>query len=80
MRIAEPRGRARLDVQAGSHGEGRAVRDLPVAERTWIDAITRDGVEVPVRGSTVLHAGDELTMTTDLDDLRTLRRLFGRRD
>ena len=80
MRIAEPRGRARLDVQAGSHGEGRAVRDLPVAERTWIDAIRRDGVEVPVRGSTVLHAGDELTMTTDLDDLRTLRRLFGRRD
>ena len=80
MRIAEPRGRARLDVLAGSHGEGRAVRDLPVAERTWIDAIRRDGVEVPVRGSTVLHAGDELTMTTDLDDLRTLRRLFGRRD
>ena len=79
MRIAEPRGRARLDVAAGSHAEGRRVRELPIAERTWVDAIRRDGSDLPVRGSTVLLPGDELTVITDLDDLDTLRRLFGER-
>jgi cell volume regulation protein A len=79
MRIAEPRGRTRLRVGAGSHAEGRAVRDLPLAERTWVEALRRDGAELNVRGSTVVCPDDELTVIADLDDLDALRRLFGER-
>ncbi len=77
MRMAEPRGRTRLQVRRGSHADGRAVRDLPLAERTWVDGVRRDGVEVPVHGSTVLRPDDEVTLITDLDDLEVLRRVFG---
>jgi cell volume regulation protein A len=79
MRIAEPRGRARMDVGAGSHAEGRSVQDLPLSERTWIEVLRRDGKELPVTGATILDPGDELTVITDLDDVDALRKLFGGR-
>jgi cell volume regulation protein A len=79
MRIAEPRGRARLEVHSGSHADGRSVRELPLAERTWVDAVRRDGAELPVHGATLLRPGDELTVITDIDDLDALRKLFSKR-
>jgi cell volume regulation protein A len=79
MRIAQPRGLTRLLVGAGSHAEGRTIRDLPLAERTWVDAVRRDSAELPVRGSTVVRPGDEVTLIAELEDLEALRRLFGER-
>lgn len=79
MRVAEPRGRTRLYVGRGSHAEGRRVRELPLAHRTWVEAVARDDRSLPVHGSTVLRAGDELTVITELDELEALRRLFGER-
>jgi cell volume regulation protein A len=75
MRVAEPRGQTRLKVRPGSHAEGRHVRELPLAERTWVEAVRRDGKELSVHGSTVLEPGDELTLITELEDLAALRRL-----
>lgn len=77
MRVREPRGRTRFRVGAGSHADGRRLRELPLAERTWVDEVRRDGAELPVRGSTVLRPGDVLTVIADLDDVDALRRVFG---
>jgi cell volume regulation protein A len=79
MRIAGPKGRARLRVEAGSHAAGRTVRGLPLTERTWVESIRRNARELPVRGSTVLEEGDELIVITDIGDLGGLRKLFGSR-
>jgi cell volume regulation protein A len=79
MRVAEPRGRTRFEVGTGSYAEGRKVRELPLANRTWVDSVRRDGSEVQVHGSTVLRPGDVLTVTTDMEDLDALRKLFARK-
>jgi cell volume regulation protein A len=79
MRIAEARGRTPLEVRPGSYAEGRSIRELPLGERTWVEAVRRDGSELPVHGSTVLRPGDELTVITDLEDLEALRKVFGAR-
>jgi potassium/hydrogen antiporter len=76
MRIAEPAGRTRLEVGAGSHAAGRSVRELPLGEQTWVEAVSRQGHKVPVSGSRVLEEGDELIVITDLGDLEGLRKLF----
>jgi cell volume regulation protein A len=76
MRVAEPRGRTLFEVGADSYAEGRSVRDLPLAERTWIDSVRREGTELTVHGSTVLRPGDELTVITDMDELEALREVF----
>jgi potassium/hydrogen antiporter len=77
MRLTEPRGRTRLAVRPGSQAAGRALHELPLAERTWVESVRRDGAAVPVDDSTVLMPEDELTVITDLEDLDALRRLFG---
>jgi cell volume regulation protein A len=77
MRVAEPSGRTRLTVGTGSHALGKSVRELPLAGRTWVETVRRDGLELPVRGSTVLEEGDEVVVITDIADLETLRKLFG---
>jgi potassium/hydrogen antiporter len=79
MRVAEPRGRTKVEVQSGSRAAGRRVRELPLAERTWVEAVRRDGRELPTRGSTVLEEGDELIVITDVGDLEVLKKLFGER-
>jgi cell volume regulation protein A len=79
MRTRDPGGTMTFTVAPGSHAEGRAVRDLPLGERSWVDRLARDGREVPVRGATVVQAGDEATVITDVDDVEGLRRIFAKR-
>jgi cell volume regulation protein A len=76
MRIAEPRGQTQVTVEAASHAVGRSVRDLPIGDRTWIESVRRGGSALSPRGSTVLEAGDEVTVIADVSDLEKLRRLF----
>jgi potassium/hydrogen antiporter len=76
MRLAEPHAVARFRVQEGSRAAGRRVGELPLAERTWVDTIDRDGQTQAARGSTVLEAGDSLRVITDLGDVEALRKLF----
>jgi Trk K+ transport system NAD-binding subunit len=66
-----------MQIRPGSRAAGRAIAQLPLAERTWIEAVERDGRELPARGSTVLQGGDSVRLITDLGDLDALRRLFG---
>jgi cell volume regulation protein A len=79
MRIAEPASRTTISVHASSHAANKTLRDLPLAGRTWIEAIHRADGDVRPRGSTVLRGGDEVVMITDIGDLDALRRLFGAR-
>ena len=61
----EPRGLRRLVVAAGSPADGCRIGDLEVGEDVWISFVIRDDQLVPVRGSTTLHAGDEILALTD---------------
>jgi len=61
----EPRGLCRLVVVAGSPADGCRIADLEVGEDVWISFVIRDDQLVPVRGSTTLHAGDEILALTD---------------
>ena len=77
MRLAEPHSVARFDVHAGSRAVGHTIRELPLADRTWVETgLERDGRTRPVRGSTVLEPGDRLRVITDLGDVEALRKLF----
>jgi cell volume regulation protein A len=61
----EPRGLRRQVVVAGSPADGCRIGDLEVGEDVWISFVVRDDQLVPVRGSTTLHAGDEILALTD---------------
>ncbi|MCO5996404.1 potassium/proton antiporter [Actinoallomurus rhizosphaericola] len=66
----EPEGLHRYQVQAGSPADGMSVDDLPCGEDVWISFVIRDGRLVPVRGDTLMRAGDEvLVLATDSPDL-----------
>jgi potassium/hydrogen antiporter len=72
-------GQATVRVERGSRAAGRRVAELPLAGRTWVEAVRRDGRAFPAHGSTLLEPGDELTVTTDVSDLDALHKLFGER-
>jgi cell volume regulation protein A len=76
MRIRDPGGTMTFSVAVGSLADGRAVRDLPLGERSWVDRLVRDGREVRARGATIVRAGDEVTVITDVGDVDGLRRIF----
>jgi potassium/hydrogen antiporter len=61
----EPRGLRRHVVAAGSPADGRRIGDLDVGEDVWISFVIRNDQLVPVRGSTILCAGDEILALTD---------------
>jgi potassium/hydrogen antiporter len=61
----EPTGLRRQTVAAGSPADGTAIKDLGLGEDTWVSVVTRDGELVPVRGSTVLHPGDDILLMID---------------
>jgi cell volume regulation protein A len=61
----EPRGLRRHVVAPGSPADGCRIGDLKVGEDLWISFVIRDDQPVPVRGSTVLRAGDEILALTD---------------
>jgi cell volume regulation protein A len=79
MALSEPGGQAKLRVEPGSRASGRRIDELPLGGRTWLTAVSRDGEVFTARGSTVLQAGDELTVIADVGDLDPLRSLFARR-
>ncbi len=78
MRVAQPRGVQRCTVHPGSRAAGEAVRNLPLGERTWIDAVVRDGKHLPVHGDLVLAEGDEVALIADVEDAVRLARIFER--
>jgi potassium/hydrogen antiporter len=61
----EPRGLRRHDVAAGSLADSSRTGDLDVGEDFWISFVIRDDQLVPVSGSTILRAGDEILALTD---------------
>lgn len=61
----EPEGLRRYVVAADAPADGASIDDLPVGENVWISLVTRSGVLVPIRGHTVLRAGDEVLAITD---------------
>lgn len=68
MRFREqPNGLNRYQISPGSPADGTAIADLPLGENSWISMINRDGRLIPVRGHSVLQAGDELLLLTDPD-------------
>lgn len=64
VRLADaPPDLVRLTVRAGAAADGVAVADLDdLPEGAWISLLVRDGRLAPVRGDTVLRAGDDLTI------------------
>jgi cell volume regulation protein A len=72
----EPRGVQRCIVARGSRAEGRAIRDLPLGEHSWVSLIVRGDEPRQARGSHVFEAGDEVLLLTDREDATALRRLF----
>ena len=72
----EPRGLCRLVVAAGSAADGCRIADLAVGEDVWISFVIRDDQLVPVRGSTTLHAGDEILALTDPESGPDLTPIF----
>ena len=62
-----PSGLRRFHVAGGAPADGTAIADLELAEDTWISMVNRDGALLPVRGRTVLRAGDEVLVMVDPD-------------
>jgi len=87
-RPLEPGPLSQLDlvefVVAENHAiNGSAVRELGLPRDTLVAAINRDGQSIPPRGSTIVRAGDRLSVLTpprrrpDLEDVLTRwRRLI----
>jgi cell volume regulation protein A len=72
----EPSGLRRHLVAPGSPADGCMIKDLALEEDVWISLVIRDGQLVPVRGSTVLHAGDEILALTDPERPHDLASVF----
>lgn len=72
----EPTGLRRYQVNPGSPADNCRIADLDLGEDTWISLINRSGALVPVRGSTVLRAGDEVLLLVDPQSADEPRSLF----
>jgi cell volume regulation protein A len=66
---------AKLKVFPGSAAAGKQIADLNIPEDTWIAVLRRDGHPMRPSGSTVLKAGDRLTVQSGGQSLELLRRL-----
>jgi cell volume regulation protein A len=79
VRLAdEPQGVHRFSVAAGSAAQGCTVEGL--SDRVgdiWVSIVVRTTGLVPVRGDTVLEAGDEVVVLADRELHDTLAELFG---
>ena len=64
----EPTGLRRYVVERDSPADGTAIIDLDLGEAAWISMVSRAGRMVRLRGSTELHAGDEVLVLADTDD------------
>jgi len=77
----EPGGVHYLTVTQGSTSEGRTIEE--VADRAgdvWVSLVVRESRLVPVRGDTVLAAGDHVMVLADPDLESILRTTFGEPD
>jgi cell volume regulation protein A len=61
----EPHGMYRYIIKKGAPAAGRSIDELDLGEDVWISMLIRDGQLVPVRGDTVVQAGDEVLALTD---------------
>ncbi|MEJ7567465.1 MAG: cation:proton antiporter [Gaiellaceae bacterium] len=66
-------------VGNGAFADGKAVRELPLAERAWVSAIVRDGKPHRVDGGTVLAKDDEVHVLCREADAPALQRIFSGR-
>ena len=73
---SEPRGPRRHLVAAGSRAYGCRIGDLEVGEDVWISFVIRDDQLVPVRGATILRAGNEILALTDPERGSDLTPIF----
>jgi cell volume regulation protein A len=74
---SEPRDLRRFVVAPGARAVGRAIRDLPLGEKTWISMVVSEGHARQARGSYRFEPGDEVLAIAAGDDVPALRRLFG---
>jgi cell volume regulation protein A len=80
MRRVEPdtiEGR-RVVVSRGAYADGRAVGQLPLAERAWVSSVERDGSRLTLTGATSLRAGDVVRVYCDEASEPAVRRIFER--
>jgi cell volume regulation protein A len=64
----EPTGVRQYAVRPGSRADGTAVADLDPDGQLWIAMAVRDGALLPIRGDTVLQAGDEVIVLAGDDE------------
>lgn len=77
----EPTALHHYNITAGAPADGCTIAELALGDDTWISMINRNGALVPVRGGTVLQAGDEVLLLADPDTTGTdPQPLFTRRD
>ncbi len=76
----EPEDLHRFTIEAGSPADGRSIQELTLGQTVWISLLTRAGRLVPVRGNTVLRAGDEVIAMAEPADVPALRPLFAKAD
>jgi potassium/hydrogen antiporter len=74
---SEPRDLRRFVVAPGARAVGRAIRDLPLGEKTWISMVVSEGHARQARGSYRFEPGDEVLAIAAGEDVAGLRRLFG---
>jgi potassium/hydrogen antiporter len=55
---------------------GARIGSLPLGERAWVGAVSRDGKAQPVAGATVLRPGDKVDVWRRLADDAALERIF----
>jgi cell volume regulation protein A len=76
----EPRDLRRFVVAPGARVVGRAIRDLPLGEETWISMVVHEGQARQARGAYRFEPGDEVLVIASARDAPALRRLFEGRD
>jgi cell volume regulation protein A len=78
VRLAdEPDGVQHLTIGKGAPADGRRIADLPMpGDDAWISLVVRDHRLLPVRGESLLRAGDEVLVIATPDQHDTVTALF----
>ncbi len=65
----------RLEVVSGSAAAGKQIADLNLPDDTWIAVLRREGHPIRPEGSTILQAGDRLSVQSSEASLELLRAM-----